>query len=395
MAIAGSNLRGVVQGEGGLPLRGGSVYVYTASPRSGTSSVCPSCYADCGKSRTTNSRGEFFIPNVSDSLLFRILAVARGYEPRFIERVDPRGEPLHVTLQRKSDGIGASLKGRILDPDGRRVVGATVTPIGVIHGGHRKFGANLTDAPLAVTDGAGEFQITTHDDSGRYLLRVEARGLAPQMFGHVTVSTSPAVLRMAAGASVSGQVLGPDGPIAGVLVGLVQVERDAATFLGAETIATDAGGRFLFANVAPDQGFLVYTKMSSVSSLGAASSESVAVGHNNTITTVPPLRVLPGRSIRGHVRLTDGRGIPAGTRLTVSREEVWDYAEVTLPGDGFFSLTNLPSEDISLAVRMPGYSFQPSNGTALDPYRRVLQVKLDRDILDLEVQMEPTKDGAR
>src|SRR4051794_25945955 len=100
-AEPGVDLAGTVTDAGGRPLPGATVYVYTAGPRQGTSSFCPSCYVDCGKRQVTDARGRFRIPSLDRSLLFRILTVREGYEPAFTPKVDPlqgeTGVKLHAT----------------------------------------------------------------------------------------------------------------------------------------------------------------------------------------------------------------------------------------------------------------------------------------------------------
>jgi hypothetical protein len=55
------------------------------------------------------------------------------------------------------------------------------------------------------------------------------------------------------------------------------------------------------------------------------------------------------------VVLSDGRPIPAGTRLLISRHDAWDSQMLTLPPDGRFEARGLPKEKVSFYVEVPKY----------------------------------------
>ena len=84
------DLSGTVLDEKSHPIAGATVYIYTASVREGTSPFCPSCYPDCGKKAKTDERGAFGIVSLDPALLFKVLAVAEGYSPRFVEKIADR-----------------------------------------------------------------------------------------------------------------------------------------------------------------------------------------------------------------------------------------------------------------------------------------------------------------
>jgi protocatechuate 3,4-dioxygenase beta subunit len=144
----------------GRPLAGATVYVYTAGPRQGSSPFCPSCYADCGKRRVTDARGRFRIPAVDPGLVFRLLAVRDGYEPAFLAAADPRqGESvLKLRPTDRSPDPERLITGRIVDPSGAPVVGATVEPVGYRTFDGGEFGTTPGLDPLAISDQRGEFR---------------------------------------------------------------------------------------------------------------------------------------------------------------------------------------------------------------------------------------------
>src|SRR3954471_379761 len=58
------DLTGTVKDPEGKPLPQASVFIYTAGPKEGASILCPSCYADCRKSTTTDKDGHFKIESL-------------------------------------------------------------------------------------------------------------------------------------------------------------------------------------------------------------------------------------------------------------------------------------------------------------------------------------------
>ena len=82
------DLVGQVHANDGSPVAA-TVFIYTAGPKVGSSTFCPSCYADCRKREKSNARGDFKIDSLNPQLIFRILVVAKGYEPKFADNVDP------------------------------------------------------------------------------------------------------------------------------------------------------------------------------------------------------------------------------------------------------------------------------------------------------------------
>ncbi|HWY32710.1 MAG TPA: M56 family metallopeptidase, partial [Candidatus Acidoferrum sp.] len=58
-----------------------TVFIEAAAPKTGTSTFCPSCYADCNKHSRTDAQGHFRIESLDPQLTFKILVVAKGYKP--------------------------------------------------------------------------------------------------------------------------------------------------------------------------------------------------------------------------------------------------------------------------------------------------------------------------
>jgi bla regulator protein BlaR1 len=160
------DLSGVVHTRDGKPLVA-RVFISTAAPKSGTSTFCPSCYADCRKNVSTDPQGHFKIEALDPQLTFRILAVTKGYKPKLVEKVDPTNGPVQITLEPITAADATpdrSLRGRVVDVKGAPIEGAAVEMVGIeTREGGGKWGSLPGIDPLAVTDGNGEFLITAKE----------------------------------------------------------------------------------------------------------------------------------------------------------------------------------------------------------------------------------------
>jgi hypothetical protein len=137
---ANPNLRGKVIDSSGTPVTNATVFIYTGSPKTGTSSFCPSCYPDCRKKAGTDHQGEFEIEGLNPKLIFRLLVVASGKLPELVPGVDPMAGPKSITLKQVNPEILRSptrMSGVVISGLGRAVPGAVLSVNGISHEGGR------------------------------------------------------------------------------------------------------------------------------------------------------------------------------------------------------------------------------------------------------------------
>src|SRR6266581_595932 len=84
------------------------------------------------------------------------------------------------------------------------------------------------------------------------------------MLRHVRVGGGSVTVRLVEGVTVTGRVLRDGMPLDGTVVGICQLDRDAASFVGFDRIGVDTTGRFSFFNVIPDDRHLLYAETKSV-----------------------------------------------------------------------------------------------------------------------------------
>lgn len=384
-SAARPDLVGRVSGSRKVPEA--TVFIFTAGPKVGTSTFCPSCYADCRKSARTDEQGTFKIESLDPQLIFRILVVAKGFAPKFVTKVDPADGPVDVYLQRLNLANvtpDRSIRGQVVDAGGKPIVGAVVESYGVRRKNDlgTRWGQLPGVDPLAVTDDQGEFLLSALEPFQGLDVRVEAGTFAKRQFSNLASGTNRHQLTLTEGVTVKGRVVRQGKPLAGISVGVVSADRGVENFTGNFDIGTDTDGRFAFVNLPPNVDYYIYGLMKSLQSYGAIPIRRIHVGADGTILDAGDLMVGPSQRLAGRLVCSDNRPVPPATRLLVSREQAWDSTQVQLDEEGRFDVRGLPSEAVSLSARVGGYHISPKN-LSLDPLNSRLVGRMDQDVTNL------------
>jgi len=385
------DLTGVVNDAAGNPLNQANIFVYTAEPKEGTGVLCPSCYADCRKSATTDANGHFKIESLDPKLLFHILVVAKGKEPNFVGKVDPAVKPLEISLKPAKESLqpDQQLKGRVLDPEGKPIAGAVVNIRGVVRGESTRYGGNEDLDQLAVSDDQGMFVINSQVSFAAVGLDIEARGYAKGIFSPLASGTKVHELKLTEGATVHGRLLKNGKPLSGVEMGICGADRKASTYVGDYSVGTDKEGKFVFVNLPPGLDYFLYGRMASLRNHGALAASRRHVGDDSSVLDAGDLQVYPGFRLAGRIHLNDGKPVPPKTRVLLSRNEAWDAVQTDTDTDGSFAFAGVPSESVKLSARITGYRISERN-RSLDMVNRFgLIGLLKAHKTDLVLEFEP------
>ena len=361
-ALARVDLIGSVKDDFGIPIRGATLYIYTATPRKGVSTYCPSCYVDCGKQDATDAKGRFRIHHLDASLLFQILVIRDGYDPCVAYSVDPLKAHsdfrMHKTLQ-VSDRLHTIL-GRIVDPGGRPVIGAMLEPV-VLRSPTGIYAGEVPGVdPILVSDGKGEFRLRCPDPADKITLLIKARGLAPRIAVDLSPDArTPQTILMDEGSVVLGSVVTSAGkPVADAVLDIMQTNLDVEKSYGKFEIATDSSGHYSLPNVPSGSEYTICVRMDSIGArnLGAA-HQVFKIPSGASQMKMKPIVLLPVSPIEGQITLSDGTPISPGCRVLLERNQMWwDVQQVDLPSSGKFVLRNVPyGDDFDLSVSVPGY----------------------------------------
>lgn len=385
-----SDLFGRVLNEEGKAVPKATVFIYTAAPKKGAATLCPSCYADCRKKAQTDADGQFKIVSLDPKLLFRLLVIANGYEARFVPNVDPDLGRTEIDLILRDPVAAHSssrVEGAVIGPDGRPLAGAVLNIEGLERGSSTRWGGNQNDADVvAVSDDEGRFLVSCKPGINAIHAMAEGPGVAKRW-----IKLTPGrdhLVRMQEGVSVAGRLMRQGRPVAGAVVGLVTTERMAGVCLHDFEASSAEDGSFAILSVTPGQNYYLFARMESLREQGALPVKTIKTGATGTRLELGPLEVQSGHRIRGQVLLLDGKMIPPQTKLVLSREQAWDHAEVLLDEGGEFEFLGVPSESVSLYVRVNGYRFSKRN-PSLDWLNGGIVGRVDSDIVKLRLVLEP------
>jgi hypothetical protein len=325
--------------------------------------------------------------------------VAEGYTPALLPKpADPTAGPVAFTLtphdlDRRDPAL--VLKGRVLDENGKPVPQAAVEPFGFRKGDRGQFGGLKGFDPLAVTNKKGEFRLGVPEKGLAIYVQVNAPFKAPRKFPKLAAGAGPHDLTLFEGITVRGRVVQGGKPLAGVAVGAAQKDRNMETFVGDFQAATNATGAFEIRNVPVEDVLTLYGQLSSLGKHGAVTAREVRTGKSGSVSDVGDLEVKPGHRLSGRVVLADGKPVPAGTRVMLSREEAWDTAQAVVDKEGRFAFIGLPGEQYSLSVNVKGYHLSPKNASVdlLNGFRLLGVVR--EDSAGLRLLLEPGPEPAR
>lgn len=362
------DLTGTVQDADGHPISNALVFIDTAAPKHGPSTLCPSCYADCIKQAVTDAQGKFVINSLDPDLLFRVLVAASGWQPKFDSKVDPAVKPLQVTLKPLAGGDSPreKLSGRVVDGTGKPVAGAVINIRGVTRGEGTRFGGNDTVDPLAVSDTSGNFIITSREAIDAVGVDVEARGFAEAVFQNLSTGSEVHELKLTEGATLKGRVVRDGKPLPGVVINVSGANRESSVYAGNFSVAADADGKFLFLNLPPGISYVLCGTMKSLGNHGCIPAQKISVSGDGSDNDLGDITVNPAFILAGQIRLSDGKPLPAHQRMLLGRETPWDSNQIETDASGNFRFVGVPGELVDLSARVPGYHLSPRN-YSLDP----------------------------
>jgi hypothetical protein len=386
----GATLSGTIRDEQGNPLAGATVSMFTAKPREGVGTICPSCYTDCRKYATSDGQGQFAIEGLDAELFFTVLVVAPGHRSHLTHWLDPLAGPLDVKLQPYPKNLPPlrSLSGRVIDPDGKPVAGAVVNAVGAKTPEQHLFGLLRDVDRAAVTDAFGFFLLTTQEPKLGLDVRVSAPGFAVSPSQHFELHQPAVEIQLMRGASVSGTLMQAGQPVPHRAIGIVQTNRSHMNFSSERVMGTDELGQFQFVDLQPNEPYVLYTicldnvgRSEGEPARGVLKNFELTTPYAGRSTDVGELTLIPGLSLVGQIVVPAGQALPAQATVRLGRDPAWDYCEVVVGENGTFEFHGLPAEVYSVRVLADGYDLDASRlrFQATGPMQFGLRLRSDHD----------------
>ncbi len=294
------------------------------------------------------------------------------------------------------------VKGRVVDPDGRPVAGADVFQL-------------LYDQKKVKTNSSGEFVYTLEEAKRWVSLSIERDGPAPRQFelsfptagqspekesepGSIELDGQiPQPLRMSRGSSIIGRLVRNGKPVMGGTVGLKIAGENDFLFPRKLEIRTADRGVFRLDHVPPETDFWVYGKLGSLTDNGAVVPVSLHSPEDNATVDLGDLRAEEGRTLAGRVVCSDGRTPWQRVHMLLGVPNAVGVLEAKLDEIGRFEFRAIPDGPVRVNTFVKNdkadqvYRLSTKN-KCLEPFfRHALEGRLDRNIDDLTILLEPGK----
>jgi Carboxypeptidase regulatory-like domain len=275
---AGTTIGGSVNARDGKSVPGASVSI---TARAGADNSPDWSYVPEVK-LTTDSQGRWLYDEMPSGWSYLYMKVAH---PEFVPTYMLPDFPMPGAFMLKAKkaeiilDVGVSLEGRVLDEDGRSLVGAR---IGL--GADRR--VRQREYPSDTTDVEGRFRFS-HVPAGTQTLTAQAPGRAPKLADVVVQEgMKPVEFRLAPGHVIRGRLVDPKGkPLDGVNVQAMNWKGHSSLDW---TTKTDAQGRFIWSSAPPEPVLLTLTRLGFTM---ISQREFQADTSETTVTMYPPLRV--------------------------------------------------------------------------------------------------------
>jgi hypothetical protein len=390
-------IEGTVRSAEGGPVTNALVMIASARRPVAHVVACPACAAECGKSARTGADGHFQIGPVNQELQYSLVVVAKGCQPAYLQRADPFNKVEAELVPRQSVEAPADrcIRGKLIDPRGNPVIGATLkvegatTTSGIMGGG----GFGVVTESLTVTDDDGRFLFVCTNGVKSILVGIAACGLSNR--GLWLDAGRAYFLRLRYGVTIVGRILAQEAVLVGLPLALnrqVRVSTGPVHFL----TATEDEGRFKIEHVPAETRYYLYTRMEDMRGLGLALPlTTVVTGADASTLDLGDLTAQSAYRITGRLALSDGKPFPRATALWVSLTDGLDRQTVPVDADGSFGISGIPPSSLELDVSVNGYRLSDQNPSRHPYIPGRLIGRVASDVDDFVIHLEPSSNSRR
>ena len=356
--LAEADLIGQVTDEDGKPVAGVKLMIYEAIPRHGQADRAAARYPDCDKETLSQDDGSFVFQGLDSELKFRVLA-SKASMRSVIADFDPISGSAKIVLRPKPTSFVAArtFYGRVVDQDGKAIVGASIQTNSAANT-RKRWGGRIDNVDrLVVSDADGRFVVTSAVDFLALGFEIHSRNHAAMNTERLGLQQNaddpPHEIVMRSGITLTGRFVQDRVPVAGVPFGVVQVDRSSSTFVGPTLRASDENGSFRIENLPENQELCIFSIVKERNAK-TFKTKKTFVGASGTTMKLGDLELIPGVLFSGRVELPEGMKLVPNARLRLSREPAWDWKDVNLADDGSFVIHGLPPEVYKVRLRVDG-----------------------------------------
>lgn len=295
----------------------------------------------------TGSDGSFRIEDRRPGETLGLGAWRAGYAAADVPGVQvPSERPVRIVLQPT-----AAVEGRVVDPDGRPIAGATVVAFASDRMRMRVRVAAAPGPGPATTDDSGLFRVEGMEP-GTIEIRAMAAGFQAAWLKNLELRPGQDLrgveVVLAPGAVVEGRVLSPSGrPVSGAQVTLAEMESRGGVFDPVGAIS-DGDGRYRLEGVGPGPRAV---QAEHPDYRRAVRELEVRLGENTLDLTLEG-----GAEVRG--RVVDEAGAPVANARVMLRQgfRSWELPSTGSGPDGSFTLTSVPEGTYAILAQKEGFA---------------------------------------
>lgn len=413
---------GVVLTTNNVPITNATVTIKKVL--AGRGAVYVSDAPDCNRQATTQPDGSFAFEGLAEDAKFVGVVTAPGCElqcfctaswwnsPKaglegFACCYPGASHPLKIQVlpAPAGDNPQQTVRGRIVDSDGKPIVGAKV----LVHMLHTESNWH-SGGGMAFTGQQGDFAFRPSENIIACDFTIEADGYVSRSFSEVPPGPVTNTYELSQGTRLTGRLLKDGKPVPDAGIGIYDVNgRD---FLNGLSTVTDGNGRFTFSGLSAHEEFYLFGIMRSLRELGALPRRLIKTSDDGTSIELGNLSLAKSYTISGRVQMADGKPTSVGA-FTLARTELTpptDYKPTKReqsnrsfhgfersfdqwradPGaDGKFEFTGVPGETVSIFLMLKPFDMlSPRNISSDGKGFRLLGMVVSNKA-DLVIELEP------
>ena len=355
------NLSGKVLDTQGRPLTEAIVRVFASRPANARQTVVPIMHPHCQVTNCTDKSGQFVLSGIDATHEVILIASKPGYVLSRTKYLPSDSKDVSVVLQSFSESkLSSTLKGTLVDDSENPIAGAVVGYEDTYYGPEPDDYNHYQKALVTVTDQKGVFELPSEKDRypdifeavvpkyGRREIRIgDVRDFNP-------VFARP--FQIEPGLTVTGRIVGPQGPIDNYLVCVSPATTRGECIL--HVVATRADGTFLIEGIAPrdrdgnDARYCLFGDIAQNDARGHLETKRFDSGLPGQTLDFGDLNIQPVTDLEIRFLVDEGPIKVLETQVSLSFPQLCRSSNpVSIPSDGVVQMKNIPREAMHFDVR--------------------------------------------